>query len=148
MSPEEIDLVVTGWRRATSDPHLLDQAIADRLPGSDEQRAGRATWIVRVVSQLSRVLDHPARFAPMVADMVAERVPVTIDELATDRDALLGALGELLGPLGGQGEQAWSLAVELFAEIVADLCLDPFAAPSPASLLHTEFEHHQSERTT
>ena len=127
MSPEQIALVMTTWSIVAGDPESLDRAIAGRLPGTPEERAVRAIWIVQAVSRLSRVLDHPARFAPLVADIVAQRVPVTIEELGADRDALLGALRELLGPLGTAGEQAWSFAVGLFAEVVADLCLDPFA---------------------
>jgi hypothetical protein len=127
MSPEQIAFVTAIWRTVTRDPQVLDNAIAERLPGPGSEPAARAVWIVRAVSRLSRVLDHPTRFAPMVADMVAERIPVTIDTLAADRDALLGALRQLVGPLGPDGEQAWSLAIGLFAEVVADLCLDPFA---------------------
>ena len=140
MNPEQIALVVATWRAATADPQTLDEAIADRLPGTGDERARRALWIVRVVSRLSAVLDHPTRFAPTVADLVAERVPVTMDELAADRDALLGALRQLLGPLGADGEQAWSLAICLFAEVVGDLCLDPFACaadqPAVAQAIH------------
>ena len=127
MSPEQIARVVATWRTVTCDAQALDRAIAGRLPGNAAERTARAIWIVSAVSRLSQVLDHPARFAPTVADMVAERVPVTMDELAADRDALLGALRELLGPLGADGERAWSLAIGLFAEVVGDLCLDPFA---------------------
>jgi hypothetical protein len=60
-------------------------------------------------------------------------MPVSTDELAQDRDALLGAIADLQGPLDAAHKRAWTLAIGLFAEIVSSVCLDPFASCEPAN---------------
>ena len=127
MSPDDIDQVLDCWQRALTEPDLLHRAIADRLVGSPSFRSERAAWIVRSVSCLSPDLDHPTAFVPTAVVLIASRFPVTLDELAAERDALLGALEERCGPLSAETAQAWNLAIELFAEIVSSIGLDPFA---------------------
>lgn len=126
MSPDEIDAVADSWQRALAEPDRLRAAIGARLTGSAPFREERARWIVRSVSCLSPVLDHPTAFVPAAVVLIASRYPVTIEELAAERDALLGALEERSGPLTPGARRAWDLAVDLFAEIVASIGLDPF----------------------
>jgi hypothetical protein len=126
MSPDDIDEVTRTWRAARADEALLVSAIAGRLQGTAAFRAGRAEWIVRSVSSLAPVLDHPTRFVPAAADLIALRFPVTLDELAVERDALLGALEERCGTLAPSTAHAWDLAFGLFVEIVCAIGLDPF----------------------
>ena len=120
-------MVATGWQRMSADPILLLVALTDRLPGSVRVRTVRAGWIADTVSRLADRLDHPASFVPEAAAVLAERMPVSMDQLAEDRDALLGALADVEGPLDPDHQRAWSLAIGLFAEIVSSVCLDPFA---------------------
>ncbi len=126
MSPDDIDQVTSTWRQALTEPDLLHEAIAERLAGSSAFRADRAGWIVRAVSGLAPVLHRPTAFAPAAAELISSRYPVTIEELAGERDALLGALEERCGPLPAATSHAWDLAIELFAEIVCAVGLDPF----------------------
>ena len=126
MSPDEIDQVTCIWRSARADEALLADAIGERLVGTAEFRADRARWIVRSVSSLAPVLHHPTAFGPVAADLITLRFPVTLDELAQERDALLGALAERCGPLAPDAAHSWDLAFELFAEIVCAIGLDPF----------------------
>lgn len=126
MSPDDIDLVTRIWRAAMADEAHLRRAVGDRLRGPVAFRTDRAAWIVRSVSSLAPVLDHPTAFAPAAADLIALRFPVTLDELAEERDALLGALDERCGTLDPDAAHAWALAFELFAEIVCAIGLDPF----------------------
>lgn len=131
MSPEEIEIVAAGWQRVSSDPTLLLVALTDRLPGSVRVRTERARWIADTVSRLTSRLEHPGSFMPEAAAVLAMRLPVSMDDLAQDRDALLGALVDLQGPLDPPSARAWSLAIGLFAEIVSSVCLDPFANRGP-----------------
>jgi hypothetical protein len=133
VSPDEIDEVTRSWRRAMEDPQALRNAIAARLAGPPAFRAERAGWIVRAVSSLGPVLSRPTTFAPAAAELIALRFPVTLDELAVERDALLGGLAECCGPPSPAAERAWDLAFGLFAEIVCATGLDPFATPAPAA---------------
>lgn len=127
MSPEEIAQVATTWQQAVADRDQLHRAIAERLVGSTAFRAERAGWIVCAVSCLSPVLDHPTAFVPAASELISARYPVTLDELAGERDALFGALAERCGPLAPGAARAWERAIELFAEIVCSIGLDPFA---------------------
>jgi hypothetical protein len=126
VSPDDIDQVTGIWRTATADRDRLAGAVADRLTGTPAFRASRAEWILRSVSSLAPVLDHPAAFAPAAAELIAPRFPVTLDELAVERDALLGALEEICGALTPEAAHAWDLAFGIFAEIVCSIGLDPF----------------------
>ena len=54
-------------------------------------------------------------FGPTAVELIALRFPVTLDELAQERDALRGALDERCGPLAPDAAHAWDLAIELFA---------------------------------
>lgn len=128
MSPDDIDLVTRTWQQALATPDLLLDAIGDRLTGSSTFRHDRAGWIVRAVSGLSPVLDHPTAFAPAAIGLISQRFPVTAEELAVERDALLGALQERCGPLAPETVHAWNLAIELFGEIVCSIGMDPFDA--------------------
>lgn len=140
MTPEEIGVVVTMWQDASTPRILMVVAVADGLSGPLRSRVVRAQWITDAVSLLSTVLHRPAVFTELAADVLASRVPVTTEALADDREALLGALTELLGPLCPCERRAWTLAINLFAEIVSGACLDPFdihpqlAAASSATL--------------
>jgi hypothetical protein len=133
VSPEEIRTVAAGWQLVSSDPTLLIVALTDRLPGSVQVRTARARWIADTVSRLTSRLEHPASFVPEAASVLATRMPVSMDEMAEDRDALLGALVDLQGPLDPSSERAWSLAIGLFGEIVSSVCLDPFANGEPVT---------------
>ena len=126
MSPDDIDQVTSIWMAASADRDQLAGAVADRLTGTPEFRAERAEWVLRSVSSLAPVLAHPAAFAPTAAELIAPRFPVTLDELAVERDALLGALEERCGTLTPDAAHAWDLAFGLFAEIVCSIGLDPF----------------------
>src|SRR4051794_23315816 len=94
MSPEDIAQVDRTWADALTDLDALLGAIADRLPGSATFRTQRAQWIVRAVTCLSPVLDHPTAFVPTAINLISVRFPVTTEELAAERDALLGAVDE------------------------------------------------------
>lgn len=119
-------MVVAMWQESATPRIPTVVAIADRLGGSLRCRVARAEWIADAVSLLSTVLHHPAVFTELAADVLASRVPVTTEELAEDREALMGALTELQGPLCPCERRAWDLAIDLFAEIVSGACLDPF----------------------
>lgn len=132
MNPEQIDIVVGTWRAAGQDGPRLAEALRRRLPGEPAELAARAAWIVEAVSMLSPMIDRPTRFAAGAGELMARRGPVTMSELGTDQAALLGALDELVGPLDEPTARAWSLALKLFEETIAESCLDPFAAaPEP-----------------
>src|SRR3954447_5543383 len=126
MSPDDIAEVTTRWQVAASEPQLLHLAIAERLSGLLRFRNRRADWIIEAVTCLSGVLEHPAAFASRAADLLAQRPRVTIDELASEREALLEAIADLCGPLDSQALRSWSLAIGLFVEITAANGLHPF----------------------
>jgi hypothetical protein len=131
MNREQIDLVRQGWIRASTEPDVLQAAILDRLPGTLRFRLDRAGWIIEAVTRLAPTLDRPATFIPLAGDLLALRVPVTMDELAIERKALLGALDDVVAtPMSVAERAAWELAIGLFAEIVSSVCLDPFGARS------------------
>ena len=129
MSPDDIDEVRTRWGAALTDTERLCGAITERLNGSLQFRTIRARWIVAAVTGLAAVLDHPAAFAPMAVGLLAQRTAVTIDQLADDRDALLGAIDALCGPLDATATRSWQLAIGLFAEMLSTVGLKPFDAP-------------------
>lgn len=134
VSPDDIALVHRTWRSALADMDQVHQAVAARLTGSASFRAERARWVLRAVSLLAPLLDRPTTFEPVAAELIANRYPVTLDELAVERDALLGALAEQVGGLTGSELRAWELAIGLFSEIVAAIGLDPFGcAPLPVA---------------
>jgi hypothetical protein len=127
MNRDEIDIVTSSWRRACSDPARLHAAIVDRLPGTLPFRVVRARWIVDAVTRLAPVLDRPATFVPLAGDLLAARMPLTVDELAVERDALFAALGDVGVPMSARDQRrAWEMAIGLFAEIVTSVCLEPF----------------------
>ena len=126
MSPDDIDEVRTRWRAALSEPDWLDGAITDRLSGPPHVRMIRSRWIIEAVTALSGILDHPRAFAPMAAELLTQRGPVTIEQLAIDRDALLGAVDEVCGPLDERTLRSWQLAIGLFDEIISSVGLNPF----------------------
>ena len=126
MSPDDIDEVVTRWRQAASEPHLLHLAIAERLDGSIRFRNQRAHWIIDAVTYLSAALEHPGTFVSTAADLLAQRPHVTTIELTNERDALIAALDDLCGPFEGTALRSWTLAIGLFAEFVAATGLNPF----------------------
>ena len=128
MSPDDIDQVTTTWAQALTEPELLLAAVGDRLVGPAAFRRERAEWIARAVSGLSPVLDHPTSFVPAAIGLISMRFPVTAEELAVERDALLGALQERCGPLSPEAAHAWDLAIGLFGEIVCSIGMDPFDA--------------------
>lgn len=135
MNRDEIDIVASGWRRACSDPERLQAAIVDRLPGTLPFRIVRARWIVDAVTRLAPALDRPATFVPLAGDLLAARMPLTVDELAVERDALFGALGDVGEPMTARDQRrAWEMAIGLFAEIVTSVCLEPFG---PTAGSHT-----------
>lgn len=133
MSPEQIDIVGATWQRAASDRRRLCEALAERLPGSGPERQERAAWIIDAVSLLSPVIGRPTRFVASAGDLMARRGAVTMSDLGVDQSALLGALDELLGARDEHEQRAWSLALKLFEEAVASMCLDPFACPPGTS---------------
>jgi hemoglobin-like flavoprotein len=126
MDRDEIGLVTDSWRNALSQPDVLFSALTERLDGTDRFRTERARWIVDAVSALSEVLDHPATFEPRAAEVLARRSNVTVEELGTERDALLAALTELDPGMTTETARAWQLAIGLFAELVAAVGLEPF----------------------
>jgi hypothetical protein len=126
VSPTEIEQVRRTWSRAMQAPDRFEAAVAERLDGPPPRRRSQARWIVASVSRLSHVLDHPTRFATEAEAELARRSPVTIDELAVERDALMTTLRAEVGELGPARERAWALAFGLFEEIVVERCLDPF----------------------
>ncbi|HEX2577557.1 MAG TPA: class I SAM-dependent methyltransferase [Aquihabitans sp.] len=131
MSPEQVDIVKRTWQLANQEPDRLRAAIATRLPQHPEagrQPDPRARWIADAVSRLSQVLDRPTTFGPAATAVIEARSPVTMADLAVDRDALVEALRGVLGGLADTEEQAWSAAFGIFSEIVAERCLDPFGA--------------------
>lgn len=130
MSPEQIDIVGATWQRATRDRERLGAALAERLPGSDTEREERAAWIIDAVSLLSPVIGRPTRFVESAGDLLRRRGSVTMGDLGVDQAALLAALDELLGARTETDRRAWSLALKLFEETVASMCLDPFACPA------------------
>ena len=127
MSPEQIDIVGATWQRAARDRVRLCTALAERLPGPEAEREERAAWIIDAVSLLSPVIDRPTRFVASAGDLIGRRGAVTMGELGVDQSALLGALDELLPDRTEADRRAWSLALKLFEEAVASMCLDPFA---------------------
>jgi hypothetical protein len=126
MSPDEIAEVTTRWHMATSEPQLLHLAIAERLTGSVRFRNRRADWIIEAVTCLSGALEHPTTFATLAGDLLSQRPHVTIDELASEREALVAAVADLCGPLDSAALHSWSLAIGLFVEITAANGLHPF----------------------
>ncbi|WP_426574922.1 hypothetical protein [Aquihabitans sp. McL0605] len=92
-------------------------------------RTERAEWIVEAVSSLSPVLDHPTVFVPAAIHLISMRFPLTMEELAAEREALLEALEERCGPLTMAAGHMWDLAIELFGEIACSIGLDPFGLP-------------------
>lgn len=130
VSPDDIDQVTRTWQKALTDRDLLLQAIGDRLPGAPTFRAERSEWIVRSVSLLSPVLEHPTAFEPVAVDLISLRFPVTTDELSAEREALLAALRDRCS-LSPEAVRAWNLAIDLFGEIVCSIGLDPFGLPRP-----------------
>lgn len=127
MNRDQIDIVVSSWRRARSDPDLLHAAIVDRLPGPSGFRDVRARWIVDAVNRLAPALGRPATFIPLASDLLAARIPLTLDELAVERNALFAALADVGEPMNKRDQRrAWEMAIGLFAEIVTSVCLDPF----------------------
>jgi hypothetical protein len=127
MSPDDIAEVTSRWRLATSEPQLLHLAIAERLTGPLRFRNRRADWIIEAVTCLSGVLAHPGAFASTAADLLDRRPHVTVDELASEREALLAAVADLCGPFDGTALHSWTLAIGLFAEITAANGLHPFS---------------------
>jgi hypothetical protein len=125
MTPDQIDTVVSMWHTARRDSRLLE-SIAAGFPPTDPEASRHADWVVRAVTRLAPMLDRPTSFAPAAAALALERAPLGLDELAADRDALLSGLAVVLGPLQPEELQAWQLAIELFAEIIADLAFEPF----------------------
>jgi hypothetical protein len=129
MSPEQIDLVVTTWRDARRDSRV-NSIIAESLPGTHDERTARAAWIVDTVTVLSAVLNQPGQFNELSERVLSRRVGVTIAELTVDREALLIAI-RLQQPDDETAreriDRAWSLAIQLFGEIVTAACLDPFS---------------------
>lgn len=132
MSPEQIDIVGATWQRAAGDRRRLCEALAERLPDSGPDRQERAAWIIDAVSLLSPVIGTPTRFVAAAGDLMARRGAVTMGDLGADQAALLGSLDELLGALDEHEQRAWALALKLFEETVASMCLDPFACPPGA----------------
>ena len=130
MSPEQIEIVDRTWRRAARDRRMLCDALAGRLPGPPAERELRAAWICDAVSRLSPVIDRPTRFVESAGDLMARRGSVTMADLGVDQTALLGALDALIGPRTDGEQRAWALALKLFEEAVASMCLDPFACRS------------------
>jgi hypothetical protein len=126
MSPDDIAEVTNRWHVATSEPQLLHLAIAEGLNGSLRFRNRRADWIIEAVTRLSAALEHPGTFASTAADLLAQRPQVTIDELASEREALLAAVAALCGPLDSAALRSWTLAIGLFVEITAANGLHPF----------------------
>ena len=127
MNRDEIDIVASSWCRARSDPDRLLAAIVERLPGRLPFRVARAQWIVDAVTRLAPALGRPATFAPLAGDLLEARMPLTMDDLAVERDALFGALGAVGEPMtAGHHRRAWEMAIQLFSEIVTSVCLDPF----------------------
>jgi hypothetical protein len=127
VNPEQIDIVVRTWHEASRDERRLVAALLARLPGDDPGRAVRARWIVDAVTVLAPMIHRPTRFAAGAAELVGRRGAVTMGELGTDQAALLGALDELVERFDDRTARAWSLALKLFEETIADGCLDPFA---------------------
>jgi hypothetical protein len=139
MNRTEIEIVASSWQRATADPGVLLAAIVERLTGPPRFRAERARWIIEAVTLLSPNLDRPTTFAAIAADLLAERIPITIHELEIERAALMGAIGELDDQELQDNERvAWRMAITLFAEIVASVCLDPFGDASTPAFPQTE----------
>jgi hypothetical protein len=124
VSPEQIGIVTRTWDRAGQQPDRLHAAVALRLPGP--AAAERARWVVDAVSRLSSALDRPTALPPAAAAVIAQRAPVTLAELAVDRDACLEALRSLTADFGPAEEEAWDAAFQLLQELVSPLCLDPF----------------------
>ena len=124
MSPEQIGVVTRTWDQVGQQPERLHAAVAGRLPGPGAGE--RATWLVDAVGRLSSALDHPTALPPAAAEVIARRGPVTLAELAVDRDACLDALRTLTAHFGPAEEAAWEAAFALFQELVGPLCLDPF----------------------
>jgi len=124
VSPEQIGVVARTWDRAGSQPDRLQAAVAGRLPGPGAGE--RARWVVDAVGRLSSALDRPTALPPAAAEVIARRGPVTLAELAVDRDACLAALRSLTAEFGPAEEDAWEAAFALFQELVGPLCLDPF----------------------
>lgn len=127
MNPEQIDIVVETWHRATRDARRLVAALLSHLPGDEPDREARARWIIDAVTVLAPMIDRPTRFAAGASELIGRRGAVTMSELGTDQAALLGALAELVETFDERTERAWSLALKLFEETIADGCLDPFA---------------------
>ena len=128
MNPEQIDIVVGTWREASRDARRLVASLRARLPGDDADREARARWIVDAVTVLAPMIDRPTGFAAGASELVRRRGSVTMSELGVDQAALLGTLAELVVGFDERTERAWSLALKLFEETIADGCLDPFAA--------------------
>lgn len=126
MNPEQVDIVVGTWRAAGDNPYRLRVAISDRLPGTPVERGRRISWIVDAVTGLTPIISRPSSFSDAAAELIRRRRPVSMDELGVDQAALLGALDEIVGPLTVDERRAWDLALKLFEETIASLCLDPF----------------------
>jgi hypothetical protein len=124
VSPEQIGVVARTWDLAGRQPERLHAAVAERLPGPGA--SARAGWVVDAVGRLSSALARPTALPPAAAAVIASRGPVTLAELAVDRDACLDALRSLTAGFGPTEEEAWEAAFQLFQELVGPLCLDPF----------------------
>ena len=128
MDPEQVDIVVDTWREAGNNPYRLRVAISDRLPGTPVERGRRISWIVDAVTSLTPIISRPSSFSDATGELIRRRRPVSMSELGVDQVALLGALDEIVGPLTVDERRAWDLALKLFEETIASLCLDPFHA--------------------
>lgn len=127
MTPEQISLVVRRWTSLGRRREVLGWAVATHLRGTDPM--GRAAWLIQAVDRLHPLLETPARFALVAGDLVGRRAPVTADELAADRDALLAGLEDVAGPLSEEETAAWRQACDLVAECLTALALAPFDPP-------------------
>lgn len=119
------------WSLATPRAAALRARMCAAL-GADDRAMWRTDWLLGAVAHLVLVLDRPAALVTEGRAEITRRLPVTLAELAEDRDALLAALDQLVGPLQPGQRRAWMLATDLFAEIVGDLVIDHFAVEAGA----------------
>jgi hypothetical protein len=136
MNPTEIALVRSSWSAARTSNGTFTSLVADALTGhepalSEHERERRLLWMIRAIDALMPFLDRPTLFLSSSRELIQTRMPVTLAELAVDRDSLMLGLQRFAGGFDEPTEHAWRSATDLFGEIIGDLVHQPFQGTEP-----------------
>jgi hypothetical protein len=136
MNPTEIALVRSSWMAARTSngafTSLVEAALTGHEPALGEhERERRLMWMISAIDALMPFLDRPTSFVSSSRELIQTRMPVTLAELAVDRDSLVLGLQQFAGEFDQPTEHAWRSATDLFGEIIGDLVLQPFQGNEP-----------------